>query len=205
LIAFQTLTADARTKGEELEFEFAPRNLDGFNLHGSINYSKARYISFPLAPCYAGQTPTEGCNLAFSAGLGGFTRQDLSGAPLSVAPEWTGNLGVTYETAVGGNLKFGLNFDARYSGSYLASGFGAPHSKQDNYVTLDAGIRIGAEDDRWELALVGKNLTNKLYIMGGVDGPSTGAGTGTAGGLHADQLGFGSLPRTVAVNATVRF
>jgi len=205
LIAFQTLTADARTKGVEVEFEYAPRNLDGFNLHGSVNYSKARYINFPSAPCYAGQTPDEGCNLEFVTGLGGFTRQNLTGKPLSVAPEWTANLGINYETAVGGNLKLGVNVDSRFSDSYLVSGFGAPHSKQGSYMTLDAGIRVGDEDGSWELALVGKNLTNKLYIMGGVDGPSTGAGTGTAGGLHADQLGFGSLPRTVAVNATVRF
>ncbi|MEE4450731.1 TonB-dependent receptor [Novosphingobium resinovorum] len=199
IFAFQTLTADARTKGVEVEFQFAPHAVPGLDLHGSINYDKARYTSFPLAPCYAGETQAEGCNLA------GNTRQDLSGAPLSVAPNWTGNLGMNYEMSVGSANKLGFNVDAKYSGSYLASGFGNPLSRQGKYVTLDAGLRFGAEDDNWVLALIGKNLTNRFYVTGVVDGPSTGSASGGVTGLKADQLGFGTLPRTVMVEVTKRF
>jgi outer membrane receptor protein involved in Fe transport len=149
IFAFQTLTADARTKGVEAEFQFAPNGIPGFDLHGSVNYNKARYTDFPLAPCYAGQTPAAGCNLA------GGSRQDLSGQTLSVAPLWTGNLGVNYEMSVGSAMKLGLNVDAKYSGSYLASAFGNPLSRQGKYVTLDAGLRFGAEDDNWQLAVIG--------------------------------------------------
>jgi outer membrane receptor protein involved in Fe transport len=197
IFAFQTLTADARTKGVEVEFEYAPRSLDGLNVHGSINYNKAEYTKFPSAPCYAGQTPAQGC--------GAGTRQNLTGAPLSVAPEWTGNFGVGYDTDMGNGLAFGINVDTRFSDSYLASGFGHPKSKQGSYMTLDAGVRIGADDDNWQVALIGKNLTNKFYVSGVVDGPSTGGGTGTAGGFQADQLGFGNVPRTVQLQVTKRF
>jgi outer membrane receptor protein involved in Fe transport len=72
-------------------------------------------------------------------------------------------------------------------------------------VTLDAGVRFGAEDDNWQVALIGKNLTNQFYVTGVVDGPSTGGGTGTPAGLKADQLGFGTLPRTVMVEVTKKF
>ncbi len=201
IFAFQTLTADARTKGVEAEFEFAPRSLDGLNVHGSINYTKAQYINFPQAPCYAGQTPAQGCNTVVGVGL----RQNLNGRPLSVAPEWTGNFGIGYDTPVGNGLKVGFNADMRYSDKYLASGFGNPDSLQGSFATIDAGIRFGAEDDNWQLALIGKNLTNKFYVSGVVDGPSTGGGTGTAAGIHADQLGFGNVPRTVQVTVTKRF
>lgn len=201
IFAFQTLTADARTKGAEFEFEYAPRSLNGLNLRGSVNYTKANYTSFPQAPCYAGQTIAQGCTL-----IGGLNaRQNLTGAPLSVAPKWTGNLGVGYEGPVGSDLKFGINVDSRFSGSYLASGFGNPFSRQKSYMTIDAGVRIGAEDDNWQVAVIGKNLTNKFYVSGVVDGPSTGGGTGTNAGLRADQLGFGNLPRTVQVQLTKRF
>jgi len=199
IFAFQTLTADARTKGIEVEWQFAPNGIAGFDIHGSINYDKARYTDFPLAPCFAGQTPGEGCNLS------GNSRQDLSGEQLSVAPRWTGNLGINYEVSIGSANKLGLNIDSKYSASYLASGFGNPLSRQSKYVTIDAGLRFGAEDDNWQLALIGKNLTNQFYITGVVDGPSTGGGTGTAGGIKADQLGFGTLPRTVMVEVTKRF
>lgn len=199
IFAFQTLTADARTKGVEVEWQFAPNGIPGFDIHGSVNYDKARYTNFPLAPCFAGQTPAEGCN------LGGNSRQDLSGTQLSVAPKWTGNLGINYEVSIGSANKLGLNIDSKYSASYLASGFGNPLSRQSKYVTLDAGIRFGAEDNNWQLALIGKNLTNRFYVSGVVDGPSTGSGTGTPGGIKADQLGFGTLPRTVMVEVTKRF
>ncbi|MFS0736726.1 TonB-dependent receptor [Sphingomonas sp. 1P06PA] len=205
IFAFQTLTADARTKGVELEFEYAPRSLAGLNLRGSLNYNRARYTDFPLAPCYAGQTPATGCNLAFNAAGNNFTRQNLTGSTLSVAPEWTATLGAGYDTAVGNGMKFGISADARYSDDYLASGFGNPFSRQNSYINLDASIRFGAEDDRWQIAVIGKNLTNRFYVTGVVDGPSTGSGTGTPAGVHADQLGFGTLPRTVMVQLSTRF
>ncbi len=205
LFAFQTLTANARTKGVELEFEYAPRQVQGLNLHGSVNLNRARYTSFPLASCYAGETPAEGCSLAFNITTAAFTRQNLNGAPLAVAPKWTGTLGASYDADVSSSMRFGISFDARYSGSYLATAFGNEDTRQKDYVNLDASIRLASADDRWELALIGKNLTNRLYVTGGIDGPSTGTGTGTPAGIHADQYGFGVLPRTVQLQATFHY
>jgi len=201
IFAFQTLTADARTRGVEVSFEYAPRAVPGLNLRGAINYTDAKYTDFPQAPCFAGQTIADGCTL-----IGGIdARQNLTGVRLSVAPEWTGNFGVDYTASVGRNFELGFNLDARYSGSYLASGFGNPLSLQDDFALLDAGIRFGPDDRRWQIAVIGKNLTNRFFVTGVVDGPSTGFGTGTAGGVRADQLGFGNLPRTVMVEVTTRF
>jgi outer membrane receptor protein involved in Fe transport len=95
--------------------------------------------------------------------------------------------------------------DARYSDSYLASGFAHPLSKIDSYWYFDASIRFGSNNGRWEVALIGKNLGDEFYVNGVVDGPSTGGGTGTPDGVLADQLGFGNLPRTIALEATFRF
>lgn len=207
IFAFQTYNAGAaKTKGVEIDFEFAPHAVDGLTIQGAINYSKARYENF-IAPCFSGQKDSEGCNLP-SAGnnpLGGAPFQDLSGKPTANAPEWTGSLGIRYETAIGSGLKFGLSGDARYSDHYIVSGFGNPYSRIGSYVQLDAGVRFGSEDDHWEIALIGKNLTNRFYVSGVADGPSTGSGTGTAAGVHADALGFAALPRTVQVQVTGRF
>jgi iron complex outermembrane receptor protein len=214
VFAFQTLTADARTKGAELEFEYAPHAVPGLNLHGSVSYNKSRYTDFPAAPCYAGQRPAEGCNLILNPATGAYRpitgvevgqRQNLNGQATSVAPEWTGSVGVAYDGTIGSGLTFGVNADLRWSSSYVVSAFGNPDSRQGSYATLDAGVRIGGEDDRWQIALIGKNLTNKFYVSGVVDGPSTGAGRGTAAGVHADQLGYGSVPRTVTLQLTTKF
>ena len=198
IIAFQTLTADARTKGAELQMEFAPNGVPGLNIRGSVNYTRARYTDFAAAPCYGGQTAAEGCDV-----MGG-TRQNLNGAPLAVAPDWTGSFGVSYDTDIGSNLEGGFSIDTRYSDSYLVSGFNAEHSRQDSYGIIDASVRVGAADEIWQLALIGKNLTDKLYIAGGVDGPNTPV-PGSPVGQKADQLGFGNLPRTVMIQATTRF
>jgi outer membrane receptor protein involved in Fe transport len=219
IFAFQTLTADARTKGVELEFEYAPRSVDGLNLHGSINYNDAKYTSFPQAPCYAGESPAEGCGLTLdsltglyrpltaveiSSGVAG-TRQSLTGKALSMAPHWTGTLGASYSMPVGKGLRFGISADARYSSSYNASAFDNVDARQHSYASLDASIRLATEENNWEIALVGKNLTDHFYVTGVVDGPSTGSGTGTGAGVHADQLGFGTLPRTIQLQLTKTF
>lgn len=208
-VAFQTLTADATTKGVELEFEFAPRAVSGLNLHGSLNYNDATYSNFPVAPCFGGQSIAEGCNLTTAgtpiAAGGTGSRQNLTGKALGMAPHWTGTIGANYETPVGGNLKAGFNIDTRYSSSYLVSGFGEEFSRNPAYAVLDVGLRLGARDDNWQVALIGKNLTNKQYINGGVDAPLTGSGTGTANAVHADLMGFGALPRTVQISLTKNF
>ncbi|MCW1384916.1 TonB-dependent receptor [Novosphingobium sp. KCTC 2891] len=220
IFAFTTINAgSARTKGVELEFEFAPRAVDGLNLHGTLNYNRARYGNAIGAPCYAGQTRDAGCNLVYvndgtpngtarpfnAATDVSANRQNLKGKPTANAPEWSASLGVGYDTPVGSGLKLGLSVDSRYSSSYLATAFGNPFTRQNAYVNLDAAIRIGTEDKRWELAVIGKNLTNRWYATGGTDAPNTGAGTGTTAGVIADQIGFATLPRTVQVQVTFHY
>jgi outer membrane receptor protein involved in Fe transport len=214
IIAFQTLTGDARTQGFEIQFDYVPAGVPGLNLRAALNYTDAEYTSFPVAPCFAGQTPTQGCNLIFDGGLGEYRtiagaevgeRQDLSGAPLSMAADWTGQVGFDYEAPLTQNLYFGLGADLRFTSDYIPSGFGQTASEQDGYTTLDAIFRVGSNNDHWELALIGKNLTNEFYVTGVVDGPSTGSGTGTAAGIQADQIGFAALPRTLELRATLRF
>ena len=203
--AFQTLTANAITKGVELDFEYAPRAVRGLNLHGSVNYNKAYYTSFPDAPCYAGETPNEGCTETYNTATAAFTRQNLNGVTLGMAPHLTGALGATYEREVSGTMKAGFNVDARYSSSYLVSGFGEDFSRNPHYAVLDMGVHVGAQNDNWQFAIIGKNLTDKQYITGGVDGPNSGSGTGTAAGVHADLFGFGAMPRTVEFQVTKNF
>ena len=202
VFAFNTLTADAKTTGVELELEYAPYAVPGLSINAAVNYNDAKYDSFPLGPCYSGQTQAEGCNIDIG---GGQYRQNLTGAALSVAPKWTGVIGVNYETDIGSDMMIGFNGNARYSDSYNPSAFANPIAVQKSYWTLDAGIRFGAADGNWQIALIGKNLTNQFYVTGVVDGPSTGTAPGGLTGVKADQLGFGTLPRTVKVEVTKKF
>ncbi|TAL03339.1 MAG: ligand-gated channel [Rhodospirillaceae bacterium] len=203
VFAFSTINAgSATTKGVEVEFEYAPRTLAGFNLHGSINYDKARYGNVPNAPCWTGMTIAMGCTIPAP---GARPQQNLAGQPTADAPEWTGSLGVSYETEIQSDLNLGLSVDGRYSSSYIATAFGNAADTQSAYMMLDASARIRTSDERWEFAIIGKNLTNRWVITGGTDAPNTGARTGTATGLRADQIGFVSAPRTVQMQVTWKY
>ncbi|NJC32884.1 outer membrane receptor protein involved in Fe transport [Sphingomonas jejuensis] len=199
--AFITTNAgSARTKGIEVQGEFAPRSIDGLTMRGSINYNRARYKDF-IAPCYTGQSIAAGCNTTAFGGLG----QDLSGVPTSVAPEWTGAFGVAYERPVAAGLVGAASVDTRYSSDYLGSPFGNPVTRQPDYWALDASLRVRSDDDRWQVALIGKNLTNEFWITGALDGSSTGFGTGTNNARPSDQRGFANVPRTVQLQLTMRY
>lgn len=201
VFAFTTYNAaSAITKGVEMDFQFAPRGIPGFEVHGSANYNIAEYDEFPDAPCWTGQSIAQGCYTTTPR-----PQQDLSGVELANAPKWTGSFGGSYEMPLGTDLVLGLAADARYKSDYLGSAFGNPFSRQNEYVVLDAQVRLATEDRGLELALIGKNLTNKFYVNGVQDAPSTGSGTGTMNAVPGDQVGFVANPRTVMMQVTVRY
>ncbi len=202
-ITFQFITTNAgaaRTQGVELDLEYAPSTIDGLTLHASVNYDKAKYLEY-IAPCYGGQSIAAGCTTTFGAGPG----QDLSGEATSMAPKWTGAIGLNYERMLTDSLLLGLTVDARYSADYNASNFAAPLAEQSSYWSLDASLRLTAQNEKWEVAVIGRNLTNEFYMGGVQDLPNSGVNTGTANGIPADQLALASLPRTVRMQVTWRY
>jgi len=93
----------------------------------------------------------------------------------------------------------------KYSSSYFANPFGNPLAKQGSYTTLDGSLRLRSKDSRWEVALIGRNLTNKYVLYYVADAPSSGANTGTAAGQHSDLVGTLNQPRTIAIQVTFKY
>jgi iron complex outermembrane recepter protein len=195
-----TNAGQSLVQGVELTGEYAPIAIPELRLNASVNYNRARYTQY-IGPCYTGESIAAGCNTTFDGGLG----QNLSGQPLAIAPDWTASLGGTYQRALGSGLMVALSPYLRYSGSYLGSGFGAPLSRQGDFVVLDTTLSVRTQDDRWELALIGRNLTNTFYIGAENDLPNSGSGTGTNNAVPADQVGLADLPRTVLIQLTHHF
>ncbi|GIX31273.1 MAG: TonB-dependent receptor [Porticoccaceae bacterium] len=200
--AFITLNAGkATTEGVELEGEFAPLALPQLRLRGSLAYNNAEYDDF-IAPCWAGQTPEQGCNTTVP-GTNGTPGQDISGEHTAMAPEWTASWGLSWDDNLPNGLGWGIAVDGLFTDDYNASGFANPHARRDAYTTWNAALYLAAADDTWRLKLLGKNLTDEHIVSGVVDGPSTPPpGSGLP---YAEQIGFTSLPRTVAVELTWRF
>ena len=198
--------ASARIKGIEGDFSWMTP-LDGFELRGSFNYNKARYIDF-IAACYTGQMISEGCNLVPNPLNGRFTSQELSGRPLVLAPDWTGSLGFSYVTPVSSSLEFGISSDVLYSSSFYGQLELAPQGKQRQYANVDATVHVGAEDGRWKLSLIGRNLTqvyrSRFVSQTPLTGISTRTGTNIPGGLP-DLSGNVNRGREIRMQFSFRY
>ena len=177
----------ARTRGVELEGNF--RVSDSLSLSGAVAYNEGKYTSYVGAPCYAGQTAALGC-------VGG--KQDLTGAQLPYNPAWSGNLGFTFDAPINDALMFGVNGRATYNGAFWANTTNNPLARQDSYVRVDAGFRVYRPNQAWELAFIGRNLTNRRYAVYAPDKPG---GPATGGQI----LAAGNRPRELMIQGTVRF
>lgn len=177
--------AAARTKGVEVDASFVVD--DKLTLRGAVGYNRARYLSFLGAPCYTAETEAQGC-------VGGV--QDLSGTSLVRAPKLNISGGATYDTPMTETMNLGLSVDGRYTSGYWMQENQNPLGYQNGFFLLNASVRLHHPDDRWELALIGKNLTNRYYGVGSQDK--------TFAPTNEVTVSMGR-PREVAVQGTFRF
>jgi outer membrane receptor protein involved in Fe transport len=225
--------AKARIRGLELETRFRPDAVPGLSLHASAALNDAKFREY-LGACYNGQNVALGCDQVFlpaavqnpvpAGGVlvngvyGYYTSQDLSGRRLRKAPKWSLNAGGYYETAVSRGLMMSLSADVNYSSGYDTGTAYQPLAYQDSFAKLDATLRLFTEDKRWELALIGRNLTNIRNLVAGIDRTGTGSSTTKGSTLPlcasisstgcnklSDILGTPMQPRSVAVQATFRY
>lgn len=194
----------ATIRGVGFDFQLRPRAIEGLRLMGALAYNRASYDVY-TASCYAGQTVALGCNLNPN-GAGIFQAQDLAGRPLARAPRIVGNAGFDYEWSVSGGLVAGLNGNASHSSSYFANPSDQPSSRQAPYWLFDAGLRVSNKADNWTVALIGRNLSNELYLTRINDVIFTGNGTGTGGpAVLADNSAVLARGREVMLRLTVGF
>ncbi|WP_144097943.1 TonB-dependent receptor [Croceicoccus sediminis] len=187
--------AGVKVKGFEFDFNYRTA-LPGLVLRGALAYNDGKYTSFPTAPCYAGQTEIQGCDVAAS-------NQDLSGKELLNAPDWTLSGGIDYQVPVGDNLDMGFSLDAQHTSSYLGNINSNPDGRQPAYTLLNSALRLSDADERWELAVIGKNLTDKRYWSNSYDGQFSGGAPGS--GIPADITASVSRGREIWLRATVNF
>ena len=203
----------ARVKGIEFSTTVRPRALPGLELRAAVAYNDARYTNF-IGGCYAGQSVAAGCNLLptdpSSPGTAGtpanrFNGQDQSGQQLARAPKWALTAGMTYEHEFSERLGASFTLDTSYITSYATQTEAHPLAYQPGYWQLNGSLSVfGGEDKPWELALIGRNLTNKLYTVTGGTLAFTGTGTGTGATTPADILGIAGPPRSVLLQLTLR-
>ena len=173
--------AGAHVKGVGADFRFsATREL---TLNGGFEYLDAKYTSFPGATCNSPRVPAgtvRGGVASVACNLAGFT---LPGAPKNSFV-----LGAQYrvETNFG---QFTLAANDNYKSSYP---FSADASiKQDAHHIVNASV-TWSPNERYEVQLYGKNLTDEYYYVTGRSGPLT-------------LVYVPGAPRTLGINVRYHF
>lgn len=158
--------ASATVEGLELEsLWLTPVN--GLTLTVNLAFNNAEYDDF-VADCHTGQTIHQGCNLNPDPVTGNFTGADMSGEPLSNAPDVSAALALDYVVAVGSRWNLGLNVTASYKDDYNPTTQLFPESWwQESYWVTNASVSLYSSDDTWEFFVRGLNLGNEYYSAAG--------------------------------------
>lgn len=186
-----TNAGEATSQGLELDGRW--RVSEGLTLSGAFAYLDFEYDKFETAQCYFGQTADSAVDP---------TLCDVSGKRREFTPEYQATLSADYSMALGDALEFRANIDFIYSDDYLASPTLDPNLEQDSYTKVNARVSIGGADGMWDVALVGKNLTDEEVVSFGNTTPLS---TTLTGGAGAAYYGFYDRPSSVAIQGTLRF
>jgi iron complex outermembrane recepter protein len=177
--------ASALIQGVQGQFEWLATQ--SLTFRGNIGYNHARYQSFSNAQCYEGQTEAEGC-------VNG--AQNLAGKPLLRAPNLTYALGADYKVNLTTDWTAAFSMQGNYSSSFQTAADYSPGGYQESFWLLDASARLTYRD-KYELAFLGRDLTNSYYTLNTV---------GWSGSANPEQyVGFFNRPREVILQATARF
>jgi iron complex outermembrane recepter protein len=181
--------ASARIEGVQGSFEWSA--LDDLTLRGNVGYNRARYESYTNAQCYSGQTLAQGCS-------GTPPTQNLADKSLLRAPDLTFSLGADYRARwiPGWDTTFSVN--GSHTDAFQTATDYAPGGFQEAFWLLNAAVRVGPDDGRFEMAVIGRNLTDSYYMLN-VNGWSG------AGNTRNQFVGFFNRPREIVVQGTVRF
>ena len=148
--------AEVTTQGIELDGRWAINDI--FTLSVAVAYLDAKFDSFDGAPCAVdGSTPP-------SSGPVGC---DASGLSTPYAPEFSGYLGADIVAPMNNGLNFLGGLNVTYSDDYLTDSSLAAFLTQDSYTKIDARLGFAQVNRRWEVLLIGNNLSDEKILNNG--------------------------------------
>ena len=185
--------ASASSTGIEMSSVWRP--IENLDFTASASYQNAKYDNFPGAACLASQ-PLAQCNPGSPTSI---AANNIKGAPLPYTSKFTGNIQAHYRIDLPDDLKIDTTVAVAGRSKYFDSDNESPtFGLQHGYAKVDLRIQLAPMDDRWHVALVGKNLANVLTTGSAFDLPAPITATPRAI-LYLDQ------PRNIAVEFGVRF
>jgi iron complex outermembrane receptor protein len=153
----------SKGRGVELDLEAYLNNDLLLTLGGSYNFTRIDDPNLVVGACAA-------CTILNPTyvSAGGARLVRIDGNPLPQAPRWTGNLTLRYTHPYGNGELFAFTdwvyrSDVNFTLYRSAEFVGKP--------LLTGGLRVGYkwDSDRNEVALFGRNITNRVQLIGGID------------------------------------
>jgi iron complex outermembrane receptor protein len=148
----------ARVKGIELETVLAP--IDGLTLFANYTYMDAK-ITGDLISTELQYDPDCFCSVPVPT--------NLKGNALRRSPENSFSIGGDLTVPVSSRINAFLRTDYNWTDDFFFDNENSVRTRQKSVGVLNGSIGIATEDDKWELRLWAKNLTNELYESGKSD------------------------------------
>ena len=183
-VAIQFATCNASeltTQGFEADFLWQTP-LDGLTFRGALAYTNAEYSKF------------------FDVNPSVIIVEDLNGRDRERNADFAMYAGGSYEIPVFAGWMLGLATDVRYNSGYGLEGRITPW-EQNSFTLVDSSLRLYSEDNRWEVSLIAKNLSDKTYAFS--EGTRPGAVIGASG--FQDRVTTTSIGREITLQLRARF
>lgn len=200
-----TNAADASVWGAELEMWVLPT--DNLTINASIGYLSAEFEDFQSAfgRCPADATPAELAGDCMGAAAGEARVVQLSGNTLQNAPELKANLNGTYTIDLASGSVISLFGQVSHQSEIFHTQFNDPLIGQDAITLLDARAAWTSADDKYEVAVYGKNLTDEEYFQNTVRFTSLSEGNPADRFNIGAGLGYPAPGTSWGIEATARF
>jgi iron complex outermembrane receptor protein len=186
-----TNAGEATVQGLEVDGRWAVT--ESLVLTASGAYLDFNFDDFPNSQCAFGQAP----NSPDFPGL-----CDQTGKRKEYTPEYQFNIGANWEAAITDGLVLKLAADANYMDDYLYAATLDEETRQDATTVVNARIALAEVDSVWEVALIGRNLTDEEILNFGGNTPLASTLTGRSGNSY---YAFVNRPRNVAVQFNYNF
>ncbi len=169
-ISIPTNAGTSVTKGIELEASYRPT--DSLSFFGGVTYMSARFDSDGL-PC---TLPTQAAAATVAAGtappvnscflLGTARVQNIRDGVLPNSPDWKANLTARYERPITAGLVGFVQATGAYQSRVLFDLSQDQALDQPGYGTIDLTIGLNSADNRYQLSLFVRNLTDTQFVNG---------------------------------------
>ncbi|MCW8833516.1 MAG: TonB-dependent receptor, partial [Colwellia sp.] len=153
--------AKATSMGIELDGRWA--FADNWLVNGSLGFLDFEWDDYTGAKCFSSVSLVPD-NIEENG-----TSCDMSGKTNALAPKLSGSISLEYYTEIADAYELKANLDVLYKSEYYTNGDLNPFTKQDAFAKLNARVAFMSADNTWQVAILGKNLTDETTVSFATD------------------------------------